>query len=161
MLWWDSTRSFSLCLGRVRTRADAQGLSDKFRVWLQRQGLRASRARCSGTAALLSCWVGQIYKGLRLKLVGSCPQVVRGQDLVELRIRARPYSIGFRWQVLQYLDWKCLGLRGALTLLGPALPCQALQGGVIPEINCLAFLALFSSLLMACSSHKSRPGWVE
>lgn len=39
-------------------------------------------------------------------------------------------------------------------MLGPVVPCQ---GGVISDINCLAFLALFSRLLMLCSSHKSYP----
>lgn len=59
-------------------------------------------------------------------------------------------------------------------LLAPAVPCQALKGGVVSEVATLlgpwtsleaqtvwAFLGLFSSLLMVCCSHKSYPGWVE
>lgn len=42
-------------------------------------------------------------------------------------------------------------------MLGPMVPCQAFQGGVISDINFLAFLALFPRLLMLCSSHKSYP----
>lgn len=122
------------------------GLSDEFRVWLQRaqEQLHCSPAGLDG-----------YVRAYGSSLWAAVPKYAEDKTVVELRIRERPYSIGFRWQVLQYLNWKCLGLQGTLTLVGPAVPCQALQGGVISQINCLAFLALFSNLSMACGSHRA------
>lgn len=81
-----------LCLGRAT--ADAWGLSDKFRVWLQRQGLRASRAQ-----EQLHCPPAGLARYIRVydsSLWAAVPKRAEDKTLVELRIRARPSSVGFR-----------------------------------------------------------------